>query len=161
MKEKKGFLDSIPMVIGLAFLAMGTLFIITESIGNSVNRTARAAGTVVEIESKDFGEDFTILATVGFVTQDGRSIVSTLNTHQGGLIYWMEWKDRIGQPITVRYDPADPTNARIDSGSGIDSDSWWFVPAIFIVVGGWITLSGIRQRGKSKGAPKLDTNRNG
>ena len=47
MKEEDQFGWKIQLVIGLGFLAFGILFVITETIGNSVNRTAKAEGTVV------------------------------------------------------------------------------------------------------------------
>ena len=132
MKKEDRSLDWIPMVIGLGFLAFGVLFIITENIGNSVNRTAIAEGTVVGEKVKLVGENNVSLPTVTFVTEGGRSIVFTSNTSGG----------EIGESVTVRYDPADPIDARIDSFSHM-----WFVPAIFIVVGGILTFRGIRRLG--------------
>ena len=145
MKEKDRSLNWINLVIGLSFLVFGLLFIITETIGNSVNRTAKAEGTVVGKKVKFMGEGNASFPTVKFVTEGVRSIVFTNNTDGG----------RVGESVTVRYDPADPTDARIDSVS------WPFVPAIFIVVGGILTFSYIRRRGKFPGAPEPDANQNG
>ena len=156
MKEEDRSFDWIPIAIGVVFLAVGVISITTETIGNSMNRTAIAEGRVVEIESKPMGEGFTILANVKFVTEGGRSLVSTLNTREGGLIEWINWEDRIGESVSVRYDPADPADARIDSVSGTYSG-----PAIFLVAGGLITFFGIRRGRKLSGALKTDANGNG
>jgi len=156
MKEEDRSFDWIPIAIGVSFLAVSVIFIITETIGNSMNRTAIAKGTVVGIESQPMLESFAILANVKFVTEGGQSLVSTLNTGEGGLIEWIKWKDQIGESVSVRYDPADPTDARIDSVSGT-----YFGPAIFLVAGGLLTFFGIRRRLKLSGALEPDANGNG
>ena len=37
----------------------------------------------------------------------------------------------VGQPVAVLYDPAEPQQARIDSGT-----LRWVLPAVFIAIGG-------------------------
>ena len=117
---KKG---GIGTVIGLAMLAFGVLSIPGNI--NFVNTSATTEGTEVGVKSKFTGEDNIILPTVTFVPEGGRSIVFTSNT--GG----QQWMFRIGESVTVRYDPADPTNARMDSFFQL-----WGSSAIPILIGG-------------------------
>lgn len=144
MKEEDQFGWKIQLVIGLGFLAFCILFVITETIGNSVNRTAKAEGTVVGEEIKFMGEDNGVFPVVTFVTDRGRTIEFTSNTSGG----------RIGESVTVRYDPDDPTDARIAGFSRM------FVPAIFIVVGGILTFFGIRRLYDFPGTPEPSASRN-
>jgi hypothetical protein len=130
MKGEVRFLGVIFTVLGLAILAFGVYFIF-DTI-SFVNRSATTAeGTVVEVERKFLREGTIIVPTVTFVTEEGRSIVFTSNTGRGG------WKDRIGESVTVRYDPADPTNAKIDSFYQL-----WGLSAIFFGIGGMFIVFG-------------------
>ena len=90
------------------------------------------------------GEDNGVFPVVTFVTDRGRTIEFTSNTSGG----------RIGESVTVRYDPDDPTDARIAGFSCM------FVPAIFIVVGGILTFFGIRRLYDFPGTPEPSASRN-
>ena len=122
--------DWIFAVAGLAMLAFGVLSIPFTIMG-FVDRSATTEGTVVGVNSKFAGEGNLYLPTVRFVTEDGRSIVFTSNTGED------VWTDRIGESVTVRYDPADPTNARIDSFFQL-----WGGSIIPIVIGGGFIIFG-------------------
>ena len=97
-------------MVGLATLAFGVLSIPFTIMG-FMDRSATTQGTVVGVQSKFAGEDNLYLSTVRFATEDGRSIVFTSNTGDDA------WLFRIGESVTVGYDPADPTNAREPIGS--------------------------------------------
>ena len=142
------FLYSIFAVVGLATLAFGVLSIPFTIMG-FVDRSATTEGTVVGVEINNHMEGISYFPTVRFVTEDGRSIVFTSNTSG-------EWKDRIGESVTVRYDPADPINAKIDSFFQL-----WGLSVTLLVLGGAFTFVGIRGlRGKLVGSPEPDANRN-
>ena len=74
--------------------------------------SAAAMGLVIDVESKFMGEDNAILPIVTFVTEDGRPVQFTSNVGEG---FIGGWAFRIGESVTVRYDPDNPTDARIDS----------------------------------------------
>ena len=106
--RKMGVLAGIFTVAGLALLAFGVISI-PGTISLVIN-SEMTEGTVVGVSQHQQMEGGpTYAPTVTFVTKDGRSIRFTSNVSSGS------WKDRIGESVTVRYDPADPTNARIDS----------------------------------------------
>ncbi len=146
MKEKEWSRWAL-IVTGLGFLAAGGFFI-TDTISTLVNGTAETEGTVVGEKLKDAGEGVVRLPIVTFVTEDGRSIVFTSKIGSG---------EDIGESVNVRYDPDGPTNAKIDSFHNL-----WFIPNLFLVIGGIMTFFGIRHlRGKSPGATEPDASRNG
>ena len=127
------FLDWIFPLAGLAILAFGIYSFVNTII--FVNGSATTEGTVVGVESKpvDLEHGNMDFLTVRFATEGGRSVVFTSNTREGSL--FSEWRDRIGESVTVRYDPADPTNARIDSDV-------WPGSIIALILGGVFILSG-------------------
>ena len=95
-------------VAGLASIAFG-IYSIPGTISLVIN-SETTEGTVVDVSQRPQMEGGpTYAPTVTFVTKDGRSIKFTSNVSSGS------WKDRIGESVTVRYDLADPANARIDS----------------------------------------------
>ena len=148
MKEKDRF-GRIPLVIGLAFLAFG-LFSITDTLSSLVSRTIKTEGTVVGVKWKTVSLEHSDQAfpIVRFVTESGRTIEFTSNTGGGG--------HREGESVPVRYDPADPTDAKIDEFYNL-----WFLPVVFLGVGGIIIFSDIRRRVKSPGAPEPEASQNG
>ena len=120
-------------VVGLAMLAFGVLSILFTM--SFVNRSAMTEGTVVGVRIHTIEDSVLHLPTVTLVTEGGRSIEFTSNTNfgTGG------WQDRIGESVTVRYDSADPTNAKIDSFGQL-----WGLSVSMIVMGGVFIFIGIR-----------------
>ena len=120
----------------MAMLALGVYFIV-DTIA-FVNRYATIEGTVVGVERKTVGMeggpmDF---PTVRFVIEGGRSIVFTSNSGESD-----RWQERIGESVTVRYDQADPTNAKIDSFFQL-----WGLSAILFGIGGVFLFLGSGMR---------------
>ena len=96
-------------VAGLAMLAFGVLSIPFTIMG-SLDRSAMTKGTVVGVKMHPTLDDTLYLPKVTFVPKGGgRSIEFTSKTGTDG------WKNRVGESVAVRYDPADLTNAKIDS----------------------------------------------
>ena len=139
-------------VAGLALLAIGVISI--PGTISFVNRSVVTQGTVVGVESEFAGEGNVYLPTVRFITQDGQSIVFTSSTGEDAYL------SRIGESVTVRYVPADPTDARIDSFLQL-----WGGLIIPAVIGGVFILwpGGMynRLRDTSPGSPEPDADRNG
>ena len=140
MKGENWFIGVIFIVIGLSFLGFGVA-ITTDTFSSYVNRTAKAEGTVVGVKTHRLWEGSTSLPMVRFVTEGGRSIEFTSHTGSDllqALRLRPSWKDRIGKSVTVRYDSADPTDARIDSFFQL----WGGIE--FPLIGGLLTFFGVR-----------------
>ena len=120
--------------VGLAMLAFGVLSIPFTIMGVA-DRSATTKGTVVGVNVHTIEDGVLYLPTVTFVTEGGRSIRFTSNTNLGG----GGWKDRIGESVTVNYDPADPTNAKIDSFGQL-----WGLSIVLFVLGGGFVYVGTR-----------------
>lgn len=129
----------IPVVIGLIFLAVSISIFTAEIIGDR-NRTSSTSGTVIGERIKNMGEGNVMLPVVRFAAEGGHRVEIAPNTDGPG----------IGKSVTVRYDPADPTNARIDSPNR------WFGPAILLIVGGFLTFKGKKLFSKNKAVPNPD-----
>ena len=117
-------------VAGLALLSYGVYSFIDTII--FVNRSTTTQGSVVGVEIETIEDSVLYLPTVTFVTKGGRSIVFTSSTWEGS-----KWKGRVGESVTVRYVPSDPTNAKIDSFFQL-----WGGFIIPVVIGGGFIIFG-------------------
>ena len=147
MKDEDRYWNWGLIVIGLGFLAFGVISFITDTIGTYAIRTATAEGTVVGEKFHSTDEGRIRLPVVAFVTGGGQSIEFTSNTGGRG--------DEIGDSVTVRYDPAQPTNAKIYSFFHI-----WNGAIFWTVVGGIMIFIGFRQlRSRDTGGLEPNTSR--
>ena len=119
------------ILVGLIFLVIGVAVLISGIVA-AVKRkrksaqAAPATGTVVNLEKKIFspGSAGVYCPVVQFTTSTGQQIQfeSDFGT--------MPASHRVGQTIAVRYDPANPQAAEVDSATAN-----WFVPGCTIVMG--------------------------
>ena len=128
----------VTMVIGLGFLAFGVLDV-ADTFNTFADRTSRTEGAVVGEKFQAVEEGTIRLPVVSFVTEAGRSIVFTSNSGWGS--------DRIGASVPVRYDPTDPTDARVDSPPHL----WGGL--IFPLVGGLMIFFNLRGRRRRRATP--------
>lgn len=83
-----------------------------------VEASARAPGTVVAIEEQR-GKYIRYLPTMEFIADNGQRIRFRSNFHDG----YPPSKYRIGQQLTVRYVPAEPSRAELDDPSLAEPDA--------------------------------------
>ena len=119
------------LLIGILFVLIGTAVLIggvVTAIKQSRNaaRGTAATGTVVDLVKRVFnpGSAGVYCPVVQFTTALGQLIrfESDFGT--------MPASHRVGQSIAVRYDPADPQKAEVDSAT-----SRWLVPGCMIGMG--------------------------
>lgn len=116
-------------IVGLIFL-VSTVFayINTRSF---IDRSVVASGTIVDV-SAEWNDDHerVYYPIVDFKTAEGEMFSFKANVGSGSP------GDQIGQIVSVRYDPADPENAALNSWLGL-----WF--AVFFVAVLGLTLSAL------------------
>ena len=112
------------VLIGLAVLIGGVVTAIKQT--RKVARGVTATGTVVDLVQRVFnpGSAGVYCPVVQFTTALGQPVrfESGFGT--------MPASHRVGQSIAVRYDPADPQKAEVDSAT-----SRWLVPGCMIGMG--------------------------
>ncbi len=117
--------------VGLVFLVIGTAVLIAgiAAVVKQKRKSAQgtpATGTVVNLVKKPFspGSAGVYCPVVQFFTNTGQQtqFESDFGT--------MPASHRVGQTVAVRYDPANPQTAEVDSATAN-----WFVPGCTIVMG--------------------------
>jgi len=142
----------IALFTGLAFLAglgmlAGTAYIVIDT-RRDIATAATADGVVVDlIGSRDSDGDTLYYPQVRFVTGAGAPVEFTGSVGSSPAAF------DVGEHVTVFYDPADPSDVRIDSFLQL-----WFGPLIlgifgtvFTLVGGVVTVVLLRA---GRGSPK-------
>ena len=84
-----------------------------------------AVGTVVELTRQPSGHDNIICPVVEFTVPSGEQIRFTSDFGT------LPASHKIGQAVSVRYDPVDPHQADLESGMTI-----WLAPLILVFMGG-------------------------
>ena len=111
-------------LIGVAVLIGGAVAAVKQA--RKSGRGVTATGTVVDLVSRVFnpGSAGVYCPVVDFTTATGQPVrfESQFGT--------MPASHRVGQSIAVRYDPADPQKAEVDSATAN-----WFVPGCTIAMG--------------------------
>jgi hypothetical protein len=98
-------------------------------------RASGVPGTIVDVERRFTGKSSAYFPVVSFRTRDGAEVRAV--APQGKVF----WSPKVGKPVKVIYDPADPPRAYIDS-SGLR-----FGPVLFVVVGlGFLILATVQSR---------------
>ena len=101
----------ISLAVGSAFILVGGWFVHRFHMDEFIFGRATAQGRVVEnYPGRGVSGDPTYFAIVYFRTQDGRDV--TIDD-------WIAWNPpsfRVGQSVTLFYDPDDPQHALIDRG---------------------------------------------
>ena len=120
------------VLVGLAVLIGGVVTAIKQT-RNAARGTA-ATGTVVDLVQRVFnpGSAGVYCSVVQFTTALGQPV--RLESGFGT----MPASHRIGQSIAVRYDPADPQKAEVDSVT-----SRWLVPGCMIGMGTMFLAMGV------------------
>jgi hypothetical protein len=130
-------------VVIIASLA-GVLIRIGRAAGDHIPRAARASGVIVDLiehampgawDSTDGGPSVPVRhPQVRFTTAEGResTFISTFGTSTGF--------KRVGQPVDVLYDPADPSRAQVAPESvptsfGCARAAMWAVLAVVTLLG--------------------------
>ena len=109
-------------VLGAVFLVVGVwTFFSTRSF---IATAARADGVVIDLELSRSDDSSTYYPIVAFRTQDGQEIEYQSNTGTNPPSF------RVGESVTVLYDPQDPYDARIEAFSEL-----WLFSIIFGSVG--------------------------
>lgn len=119
-------------LIGLAVLISGIVAAVKQSRKSA--RGVKATGTVVNLVSRVFnpGSAGVYCPVVDFTSATGQPVrfESQFGT--------MPASHRVGQTIAVRYDPADPQKADVDSVTAN-----WFVPGCTIAMGLGFVVMGL------------------
>lgn len=127
------------LLVGVLFVLIGIAVLISGAVAavKQSRKTARgvgATGTVVDLVSRVFnpGSAGVHCPVVDFTTATGQAVrfESQFGT--------MPASHRVGQSIAVRYDPADPHKAEVDSATAN-----WFVPGCTIAMGLLFLLMGL------------------
>ncbi|MBO0884632.1 MAG: DUF3592 domain-containing protein, partial [Mycobacterium sp.] len=98
---------------------------------------ARAQGTIVAFDARDPGtvdtHGIVYMPTVDFVTADGTPVraTSTIGTNPR--------PGRVGDTVTVLYDPGNPRKVRVQSGQA----TFTCLVAAFLLAGGAVAALGI------------------
>ena len=112
------------VLIGIAVLISGAVAAVKQS--RKAARGVAATGTVVDLVKQVFspGSAGVYCPVVDFTTAAGQPVrfESQFGT--------MPASHRVGQSIAIRYDPADPQKAEVDSATAN-----WFVPGCTIAMG--------------------------
>ena len=127
------------LLIGVLFVLIGIAVLIGGIVGavKQVRKSGRgveATGTVVDLVKRIFnpGGAGVYCPVVDFTTASGQTVrfESQFGT--------MPASHRVGQSIPVRYDPAEPQKAEVDSATAN-----WFVPGCTIGMGLMFLLMGL------------------
>ena len=127
------------LLVGVLFVLIGIAVLISGAVGavkqaRKSGRGVKANGTVVDLVSRVFnpGSAGVYCPVVDFTTATGQPVrfESQFGT--------MPASHRVGQSIAVRYDPADPQKAEVDSATAN-----WFVPGCTIGMGLMFLLMGL------------------
>ena len=119
------------LLVGVLFVLIGIAVLISGAVGavkqaRKSGRGVAATGTVVDLVKRVFnpGSAGVYCPVVDFTTASGQPVrfESQFGT--------MPASHRVGQSIAVRYDPADPQKAEVDSATAN-----WFVPGCTIAMG--------------------------
>ena len=112
------------VLIGVAVLISGVVAVVKQA--RKSGRGVKTTGTVVALEKRVFnpGSAGVYCPVVDFATVTGQRVrfESQFGT--------MPASRRVGQTVAVRYDPADPQKAEVDSATAN-----WFVPGCTIAMG--------------------------
>ena len=126
------------LLVGVLFVLIGIAVLISGAVGavkqsRKASRGVAATGTVVDLVSRVFnpGSAGVYCPVVDFTTASGQPVrfESQFGT--------MPASHCVGQSIAVRYDPADPRKAEVDSATAN-----WFVPGCTIAMGLMFLLMG-------------------
>jgi hypothetical protein len=127
------------LLIGVLFALIGIAVLISGAIAavKQVRKSGRGVattGTVVDLVKRVFnpGSAGVYCPVVDFTTAAGQPVrfESQFGT--------MPSSHRVGQSIAIRYDPADPQKAEVDSATAN-----WFVPGCTIAMGLLFLLMGL------------------
>lgn len=137
------FLFGIFLLIGLGLLG-GAAYLVLDTRAD-IARAETAAGTVIDlIGRRDSDGDTIYYPHVRYVTRSGETVEFTASVGSSPPAF------DVGEPVSVLYDPAAPTEARIDSFFQL-----WFgavilggIGLVFIVIGGAGSLIALRSRAK-------------
>lgn len=110
------------MVIGLGLLAGGVYW--TYSMKRFIANSVSTTGTVLRYNEHEDDDGTTYHPVVQFATDRGEEITFESSTGSSFRPY------REGQEIKVRYDPAKPRHAEINTVMDL-----WFGPVLLIVLG--------------------------
>jgi hypothetical protein len=125
--------------IGLALLATGLVLMFRElSFGK---RAVQAQGTIVDVWLPR-GKKSSPKARIPVVefTVSGRTI------RFAGTLEANDWPEKLGQPIAILYDPADPDNASLDDGiARFAGCAAWMLMGTAILTGAAIMAFRIRR----------------
>lgn len=144
------FFTAIFLVIGLGLLGGGAYSGVSTSdfLGNAVS----APGVVIDLEARWDSDDggYTYYPRVWFATEGGRPYEFTGDGGSSPASF------DVGEEVRVLFDPADPSQARIDSFMQL-----WFTPlllagmgTVFSAFGIWGTLTAAREPPTVRGVPK-------
>ena len=124
-------------ILGAAMVAIGVA--VARSTRDFERRAVRAPGRVVDVRWEAVGpagdKIMTGFPVLSFTLPDGRAVETVANT--GTTLDVM----KEGQAVDVLYDPADPTQARVDSGASSAGST--LVGAAFIAIGGVFVVLGL------------------
>jgi hypothetical protein len=127
------------LLVGLLFVLIGVAVLIGGVVaavkqGRKSARGVAATGTVVDLVKRVFnpGSAGVYCPVVDFATATGQRVrfESQFGT--------MPASHRVGQSVAVRYDPADPQKAEVDSVTAN-----WFVPGCTIAMGLGFLVMGV------------------
>jgi hypothetical protein len=127
------------LLVGVLFVLIGIAVLISGAVGavkqsRKAARGVAATGTVVDLVKRVFnpGSAGVYCPVVDFTTATGQPVrfESQFGT--------MPASHRVGQSIAVRYDPADPQKAEVDSATAN-----WFVPGCTIAMGLLFLMMGL------------------
>src|SRR5215467_5436410 len=120
------------LLLGLAVAGWGIYWLRRR---RKLARASGVPGTIVDVERRFTGKSNAYFPVVSFRTRDGAEVRAV--APQGKVF----WSPKVGKPVTVLYDPADPARAYIDS-AGLR-----FGPAVFVAVGlGFVILAALPLR---------------
>ena len=120
------------VLIALGVLASAAVMALKQA--RRFEHCVAATGTVVDLVKRFFtpGSGGVYCPVVEFTTAEGQAV--RFESANGT----MPASHQLGQPIAVRYDPADPQRAEVDSTS-----ARWLVPGIIIGIGAVFLLMGV------------------
>ena len=105
-----------PLLAGIVFVGAGAvlaavcvLFVVLDN--DFRGKAVPADGQVIAVTSKYNRKNHTYAPVVRFSTSDGRTFEFTNKVYRSD-------KPTVGTKIAVLYDPADPTDARVDDMAG-------------------------------------------
>ena len=127
------------LLVGLLFVLIGVAVLIGGIVAavKQARKSARgvaATGTVVDLARRVFnpGSAGVYCPVIDFTTVTGQPV--RFESQFGK----MPASHRVGQTVAVRYDPADPQKAEVDSATAN-----WFVPGCTIAMGLGFLVMGV------------------